>query len=110
MKKLIIICCILLLTLIACKKDNHLMYEGKITGFDASKCMCCGGWFIEINNTTFRFYNLPENSNLDLWNEPLPIYVEVVWKKDEKGCLGDEIIIEYINIDFHGKQPPVFYE
>ena len=72
------------------------MSEGKITGLNPRECMCCGGWNIEINNSTFRFYNLPENSNIDLLHESMPLYVELVWKKDKNGCLGDEILIDYI--------------
>ena len=72
------------------------MDSGIITGPDLRECMCCGGWYIEINHNTFRFSDLPANSNLDLWNENLPIYVELTWKKNENGCLGDEIFIEYL--------------
>ena len=72
------------------------MHEGKITGCDFRECMCCGGWYIEINNNTYRFNNLPVNSNIDLQHEPFPIHVEVIWEKDVHGCLGDEILIDYI--------------
>ena len=85
-----------MLALVACKRDNNLLSEGIITRSDFRKCMCCGGWYIEIDHSTFRFYDLPENNNLDLQHETFPIYVEVSWEKDKNGCLGDEIIIRYI--------------
>ena len=88
--------CLFLLALMACKKEKHFMNEGKITGYDYRKCSCCGGYYIDINSNTYRFYVLPENSNFDLTNATFPINVELDWKKVEPGCLGDEIILEDI--------------
>jgi hypothetical protein len=96
MKKLLVICSIILLTVMACKKEKTVLWEGKITGSDFRKCICCGGWWIEINTSTYRFYHLPENSNIDLLHDTLPIYVKVRWQKDKNACIGDEIIIDYI--------------
>lgn len=59
-------------------------------------CACCGGWFIDIGNKTYRFYQLPSDSNLDLKTADFPLKVKVVWKKDNEGCRGDEIILEKI--------------
>lgn len=85
-------------TFSSCKKENTFFNQGKITGYDSKHCPspCCGGWYIEINNKIYRFLNLPENSNLNLGFESLPIDVLVRWKKDDNGCLGDEILIDYI--------------
>ena len=69
---------------------------GTITGEDFRRCMCCGGWFIDINSETYRFDELPENSNLDLNIEEFPLQVYVDWIANENACLGDEIIIEQI--------------
>ena len=99
MKKVIMILSMFLLALMACKKEKHFMNEGKITGYDMRMCMCCGGYYIDINSNTYRFYDLPENSGIDLTNATLPIYVELDWKKVEPGCLGDEIIVEGLEID-----------
>ncbi|MGA2822780.1 MAG: hypothetical protein ABSE72_04570 [Bacteroidales bacterium] len=96
MKKPIMIFFIFLLAIMSCKKEKHLMNEGKITGSDPRECICCGGYFIDINKSTYRFYELPENSGIDLKNAKFPICVELDWKKVEPGCIGDEIIIEEI--------------
>ena len=71
---------------------------GTITGQDFRKCMCCGGWFIEINAEVYRFNELPDNSvvDLDSISEEFPIQVTLDWIKDQDACLGDEIIIERI--------------
>jgi hypothetical protein len=103
MKKAIFFITLILipLTFSYCKKEyteNAFTNLGKITGYDPRKCPspCCGGWYIEINNKTYRFFALPENSNLYLGFDSLPIYVLVSWKKYENGCAGDEIVIDYI--------------
>ena len=72
------------------------MSYGQITNADYRLCMCCGGWFINIGNETYRFLSLPENSDLNLTEETLPMNVELDWTKDENACLGDEIIISSI--------------
>jgi hypothetical protein len=69
------------------------MNSGAITGQDYRECACCGGFFIEIQNATYRFYKVPDNSNLNLENRDFPVYVELEWKKDPEACLGDEIIV-----------------
>lgn len=93
MKKLIITCCVSLLILISCGKKKDLMSEGNIIGQDAALCACCGGWFIEIDNNTYRFNNLPEDSELDLMDASFPVSVQLEWIVDSVGCIGDEILI-----------------
>jgi len=85
----IIICFVLA----SCMKDNDFGQKGVITGFDYRKCMCCGGWFISINDSTYRFYQLPDQNNIDLENASFPVEVILSCKKDPNGCMGDEIII-----------------
>lgn len=87
---------IFLIVGLSCSKENNSICEGTITGKDMSLCMCCGGWFIEIDNATYRFNKLPENCNIHLENEILPISVKLDWQKDKNQCLGDEIIIKRI--------------
>lgn len=72
------------------------MNQAKILEPDYSMCVCCGGWFIKIDNETLRFYELPSDCNIDLNAETLPIEVELNWEKDKNDCLGDEIIIHAI--------------
>ena len=93
----VFICCILLTVLFGCKKEVDTMNSGQITGPDMSLCPCCGGWFIVIDNNTYRFLELPENSNFDIEDETFPINVNLDWQNDANACLGDEIIISAIN-------------
>ena len=85
--------CALLFILIACQKENEWMNEGKITGADGRMCACCGGYFIEIKDSVYRFDILPEGTNFDLTKETFPVLVELNWKKKENSCLRDEIIV-----------------
>ena len=85
---------ILLMVVFSCSKEDNYMSSGTITGIDMSLCMCCGGWFIEIDNTTYRFNKLPDHCDLNLENEIFPITVKLDWEKEINLCLGDEIIIK----------------
>jgi len=80
-------------------KEEKSFQKATITGPDRSMCACCGGWFIDIGNKTYRFYDLPENSTLDIKNANFPVRVELQWRKDKAGCKGDEIIVEKIKKD-----------
>jgi hypothetical protein len=93
MKKPFIIIFIICLILTSCLKENDFGQRGVITGFDYRKCYCCGGWFININDSIYRFKNLPEHNNINLDNASYPIEVFIKWKKDPHACLDDEIII-----------------
>ena len=85
---------IFLIAIISCSAENELYSSsGTITGIDSRECACCGGYFIEIGEITYRFYNLPDNSKLNLENPTFPIYVNLDWIKDPNACLGDEIIV-----------------
>lgn len=64
--------------------------------FDDRECVCCGGYYIVIDDSTYRFYEVPENSNLDLQNAKFPLYVRLDWNEDPNACLGDEIIVTRI--------------
>ncbi len=73
--------------------------KGVITGYDARECACCGGYFIEIDSVTYRFYDLPENSDIDLLNSSFPLNVQLDWEKNPSGCMGDEILISRIKLE-----------
>jgi hypothetical protein len=99
--KLIFITISLALLTFSCKKtddvkENNYMNKGTITGIDMNLCMCCGGWFIEIDNATYRFQKLPDKCDLNLENEPFPVIVKLDWEKEKNPCLGDEIIVKRI--------------
>ncbi|MFN8257278.1 MAG: hypothetical protein U0W24_16400 [Bacteroidales bacterium] len=84
---------IMILSQDSCSKQEYWMDQGKITGPDYRRCMCCGGYFIEIKDSTYRFTTLPEKSKLDLSNETFPVDVLINWKKKENSCLNDEIVV-----------------
>ena len=80
---------------LSCSKDQS-KNEGIITGADARLCMCCGGWFIDIEGDHYRFYQLPKDCELDLSKETFPLAVTVKWSKMKDSCLGDEIELSYL--------------
>lgn len=92
MKKAVIIIS-LVLGWQACQKNNDYQSTGVITGPDMRECICCGGYFIEINDSTYNFDNLPNDSQIDLAQETFPLAVKLDWDYDRK-CGG----IQYITI------------
>ena len=68
----------------------------KITERDMRRCACCGGYFIEIGNETYRFLSMPATSSFAFLDDELPMDVIVRWSTDPNQCLGDEIILESI--------------
>jgi len=86
---------LIVLSLLSCDKEV-VKSSAQITGPDYRKCSCCGGWFIEIDNSTYRFYELPKTNSIDLENETFPLEVTVKWKKQENACMSDLIDIEKI--------------
>jgi hypothetical protein len=78
----------------SCKKDRaNFQSTGTITGPDYRECACCGGWFIDIADTTYNFDNLPASSNIDLATATFPIMVKLDWSRG-RNCGG----IQYIDI------------
>ena len=98
MKKILFLTFTLLtLSFISCDKDNKDKTDevnGKITGQDFRKCSCCGGYFIEIKDSTYRFDSIPSNSGINLNIDTFPIFVNVAFHKKYPQCIGDEIIID----------------
>lgn len=83
-----------LLSNCACSlSEDDYKNDGTITGYDTRECSCCGGFFIDIENDTYRFYTLPDNSDLNLENPVFPINVQLDWTNDANACLGDEIVV-----------------
>lgn len=73
--------------------------EGLILGIDARKCMCCGGWWIEIGKDTLRIMEMPQNFQDDLADKELPVPVLLKWKQETEGCGAQfEEIIEVKSI------------
>jgi hypothetical protein len=94
MIKIITIVFITILAAKSCGKvESEEMVSGIITKSDLRECACCGGWFIEIGSETYRFYELPEKSEMKISAEKLPMEVKLRWEKEENPCWGDEIKI-----------------
>lgn len=88
---------ILLIILCCCSmQEDDYESTGVITGIDNRECGCCGGYYLEIADSTYRFYTIPPGSKLDLQNPTFPVYVKLNWHEDPDACLGDEIIVERI--------------
>ena len=87
---------ILLLSISCSMEEDSYKSSGIITGVDVRECSCCGGYYIDIEGNTYRFYEIPQNSNLKLDNQVFPVYVKLDWNPDPNACLGDEIIITRI--------------
>ena len=87
---MVIITC-LFAALISCRKEANTLDSGTITGQDPRMCMCCGGWFIVIRDTTWRFDQVPSDCTIDFATATYPMNVKLEWKKKDTVCLGDEI-------------------
>lgn len=70
---------------LSCEK---VKYEntGTITGADLALCACCGGYFIDIDGTQYRFEKteLPEGFTFE--DNQLPMLVELDWELKTDGC------------------------
>lgn len=82
---------ILVLMASCCREDG--MDKGTITGIDPRDCMCCGGWFVVINGSTYRFDQVPEDCTIDFSQVIYPIDVRLEWTKKIPQCMGDEIVV-----------------
>ncbi|MEL6193578.1 MAG: hypothetical protein AAFR66_16070 [Bacteroidota bacterium] len=78
----------------ACTPENEV--EASITGPDFRRCACCGGWFIEIADSTYRFQKFPDCSEIEGLADDVkyPIPVTIDFRADLNPCLGDEIFLE----------------
>jgi hypothetical protein len=84
--------------MVGCKKDSGYQDTGTVFGFDYIKCMCCGGYFIEINEDTLRFDQMPENQAINFDSLGFPVEVYLDWHHKDPKCLGDEIIVDRIKV------------
>jgi hypothetical protein len=88
--------CIFFFSLTFCHKEHYTDYtsSGIITGPDIRACACCGGWFIQIDSTTYEFDTLPDSSDINLEKETFPVYVKLDWQFPGTGyCPANKIII-----------------
>lgn len=98
MKKILYLCAFfaLLCCIAACEEDNNpYESEGLITGYDLRLCACCGGFFIEIDDTVYRG-DLPDGHGLDTSAENMPLAVYLDWEIITPSCEENMILISAI--------------
>ncbi len=88
--------------LTSCEKSCMNEGDAKLIGIDFRKCASpfCGGWFIEIDGDTLRFFETPAETDIDFNGDlKFPIPVNVVWKKYENEWkdIPDLIYVEKIS-------------
>jgi hypothetical protein len=98
-KKILFAVLLLTSVILSCEKEKDYQSTAVITGPDVRDCICCGGYFIEIGDSTYNFDTLPTTSKLDLTAETFPLPVKLDWNYDKK-C-GD---IQYIGISRIAKE------
>ena len=74
------------LTLIMGCEKTKFESTGTITGADLAMCACCGGYFIEIGATKYRFEKSELPSNFKFDDERLPLQVDIDWKPKAEAC------------------------
>ena len=98
-KKILFAVLLLTSVILSCEKEEDYHSTAVITGPDVRDCICCGGYFIEIGDSTYNFDTLPTTSKIDLTTETFPLPVKLDWTYDKK-C-GD---IQYIGISRIAKE------
>ncbi|MCI4670359.1 MAG: hypothetical protein MRZ79_19635 [Bacteroidia bacterium] len=81
---------------ISCNTEAVFKDRGTIIGLDLRTCACCGGYFIDINGESKRFYFLPDTSSLKAEDIIFPFEVKLKWEISNDTCLGDEITVHDI--------------
>ena len=72
---------------LSCVKEEYkYKSEGTITGQDYRMCVCCGGWFITIDEKQYLFNTLPGDAGFSLDNEKFPLAVKLDWTLNASGC------------------------
>jgi hypothetical protein len=92
--------CAILILLCSCWKCTK-NFMGKIIGFDATKCGCCGGYFMVINGDTLLTQtNLGEKlPMLNTADFIFPLTVNVAFVKETGNCEnGKRIVVNEISV------------
>ena len=78
--------------IVSCGKVKY-SDTGIITGPNMLMCptKCCGGFYIDINNTRYIFEQLPVNSGINLESSTYPILVDLNWQP-VAGCTSPQTI------------------
>jgi hypothetical protein len=71
----------------SCEKTQYKS-TGTIKGADMAMCVCCGGYFIEIEGIQFRFEKTELPGNFTFSDSQLPLQVELNWEVKAESCSG----------------------
>jgi len=58
--------------------------KATLTATDYTACICCGGIFMDINNTNYRLVKWP--SSFDITGKSFPIKVQLTWRVINEVC------------------------
>jgi len=78
---------VIILLFCSCEKTNYKS-TGTITGADMAMCACCGGYFIDIEGTQYRFEKSELPAGFTFNDEQLPFSVELDWELKAEACTG----------------------
>jgi hypothetical protein len=100
------ICILLISFLLSCKNSTdtssgYTNSDGLIIGADPRMCICCGGWYVDINKDTLRIWNMPDDFNKILSTKKLPVAVNLTWERMTDGCgasMKDIILVDSIKL------------
>lgn len=69
---------------------------GIIYDYDATKCACCGGYIIGIENNKYKFFNegVEGGGILNVIDAKFPLYVYVKWTHETGDCSNRIIVHE----------------
>lgn len=71
--------------MISCEKTKY-ENTATITGADLAMCACCGGYFIDIEGTQYRFEKTELPANFTFSDSQLPMKVELDWESKALSC------------------------
>ncbi len=84
------------LLVLSCEKDTY-QSTGTITGPDMRMCVCCGGYFLDMDGTQYLFEKSELPAGFAFNDDELPLKIELNWKLNTGGCLSfNRIIISKI--------------
>ncbi|GEM_PF-5238005 len=91
--KLIVVFNLLIISLLfGCSKSdsggNNIPKEGQIIGYSSDKCVCCQGWIIQIESSTIKVLNLPEESRINelVKTKGYPIPIKFKYEEESGDC------------------------
>ena len=92
--KFLPVSCFIIICFVCCQKANNNDYQsnGIITEPDIRMCPCCGGWYIQIDGSTYEFDSLPSKSNMNLQKDSFPILVKLDWQLSNQIACPDKRI------------------